>query len=447
MANTVSMNKNDPVIERSEALYARSLGLMPAHCQTLAKGPGQYVNGVAPKYLERGRGSHVWDVDGNEYIDLNMGIGPISLGYAYPRVDRAIRDQLEKGISFSLISPLEVEVAELMREVVPGADMVRFSKTGCDVTSAAVRLARAYTGRDKVLCCGYHGWHDWFVSVTDRNAGIPAETQELVHTFQFNDLDHLERSISNDTACVIMEPIVFAAPDDGYHQEVKNICARHGALLIFDEMWTGFRMALGGAQAYFDVQADIAVFSKAVANGMPISMITGRADVMQKLEKDVFFFTTFGGEALSLAAAQATISELRDRDVPAFLFAQGKKFREGYNRAAEAAGVAAYTKCIGYDCRSVVTFDAEAGSPLILKSFVQQEMIRRGVLWGGFHNVCFSHSDEDVAHVLAAYGEVLPLLKAAVDGGTVEKDLRGAPVEPVFRRIGNFNTKPRSAGG
>ena len=213
MPNTVAMNHDYPTIERSDALYARSQGLIPAHCQTLAKGPGQYVNGVAPKYLERGQGCRVWDVDGNEYVDLNMGIGPISLGYGYERVDRAIRDQLEKGISFSLISPLEVEVAELMREVVPGADMVRFSKTGCDVTSAAVRLARAYTGREKVLCCGYHGWHDWFVSVTDRNAGIPAGTRDLVHTFQFNNLDHLERSMSNDTACVIMEPVVFAEPD------------------------------------------------------------------------------------------------------------------------------------------------------------------------------------------------------------------------------------------
>lgn len=447
MPNTVAMNDDYPVITRSDALYARSQGLVPAHCQTLAKGPGQYVDGVAPKYLERGKGSHVWDVDGNEYIDLNMGIGPISLGYRYERVDAAVRAQLEKGISFSLVCPLEVEVAELMRAVVPGADMVRFSKTGCDVTSAAVRLARAYTGRDKVLCCGYHGWHDWFVSVTDRDAGIPVGTRALVHTFEFNDLDHLARSISEDTACVIMEPVVFAAPEPGYHARVKELCARHGTLLIFDEMWTGFRLALGGAQEYFGTTADIAVFSKAVANGMPISMITGRADVMEKLQKEVFFFTTFGGEALSLAAAKATIEEMRDRDVPAVLFRQGRKLREGYNQAAVDAGVAGYTQCIGLDCRTVVTFDSAAGPPLILKSFVQQEMIKRGVLWSGFHNMCLSHSDRDIAHVLAAYREVLPLLKDAVDARDVEHRLRGAPVEPAFGRIENFNTKPRSPAG
>ena len=446
MPNKVAINADYPIIERSDQLYARSQGLVPAHCQTLAKGPGQYVNGVAPKYLERGTGSHVWDVDGNEYIDLNMGIGAISLGYGYEPVDAAIRAQLEKGISFSLVCPLEVEVAELVRAVVPGAEMVRFSKTGCDVTSAAVRLARAYTGRDKVLCCGYHGWHDWFVSVTDRDAGVPRGTRDLVHTFAFNDLDHLERSISEDTACVIMEPVVFAAPDPGYHARVKEICAGHGALLIFDEMWTGFRMALGGAQESFGVTADIAVFSKAVANGMPLSMISGRAEVMQMLHEDVFFFTTFGGEALSLAAAKATIEELRDRGGPTVLSRQGRKLREGYNQAAAEAGVSDYTRCVGFDVRTVVTFDAAAGPPLVLKSFVQQELIKRGVLWSGFHNMCLSHDDEDVAHVLAAYREVLPLLKNAVDSGDVARRLRGTPVEPVFRRIENFNTKPRSPG-
>jgi glutamate-1-semialdehyde aminotransferase len=173
MANSVQLNPTYPVITKSDELYARATGLIPAYTQTLAKGPGQYIKGVAPKYLQRGKGSHVWDVDGNEFIDFNMAIGPLSLGYAYPAVDNAIRAQLEDGITFSMMHPLEVEVAELIREVVPNADMVRYSKTGCDATSAAVRLARAHTGRSKVLCCGYHGWHDWYIAVTDRNRGIP----------------------------------------------------------------------------------------------------------------------------------------------------------------------------------------------------------------------------------------------------------------------------------
>ncbi len=442
MPNTVRLNQDYPVITKSDAYYARALGLIPAVTQTLAKGPGQYVKGVAPKYLLRGKGSHVWDVDGNEFIDYMMGIGPLSLGYGYEAVDNAIRAQLEQGITFSMMHPLEVEVAEMVREVVPNADMVRYSKTGADATSAAVRLARAYTGRNKVLCCGYHGWHDWYIAVTDRNKGIPAATQDLSFTFNYNDVQSVLDSIDADTACIILEPIVFDAPKDNFLHRLKEICEKNGIVLIFDEMWTGFRLALGGAQAYFGVKADLACFSKAVANGMPISILTGRKEIMSQCEKDVFFFTTFGGEALSLAAARATIQELRTRHVPEHLAGQGKKLKEGYNAIAQELGMG-YTTCLGFDCRTIITFDPKAGNPLEMKSLVQQEMIKRGVLWGGFHNMSFSHSDADVAYTLEAYRQALPVLKKAVDGGNVRASLRGEPVEPVFRRTSNFNLKPR----
>src|SRR5215510_11133394 len=189
MPELTRVERSLPVISRSEEWYARATGLIPAYTQTLAKGPGQYVAGVAPKYLRRGRGAHVWDVDGNEFIDLSMAIGPLSLGYAYPAVDKAIRSQLEDGITFSMMHPLEVEVAELIRDTVPNADMVRYSKTGADVTSAAVRLARAFTGRSKVMCCGYHGWHDWYISVTDRSLGVPQSVQALTATFDYNNIE------------------------------------------------------------------------------------------------------------------------------------------------------------------------------------------------------------------------------------------------------------------
>jgi glutamate-1-semialdehyde 2,1-aminomutase len=435
------MNQPYPTVTESDRLYARATGLVPAYTQTLAKGPGQYVKGVAPKYAARGHGSHLWDVDGNEYVDLQMAIGPLSLGYCYEPVDRAIREQLASGITFSLMHPLEVEVAELVRSVVPNAEMVRFSKTGCDVTSAAVRLARAYTGRSKVLACGYHGWHDWYISVTDRHAGIPAPVRDLTYTFDYNDLDGLERSLDADTACVILEPVVFAEPKDDFLKRVRKLCDERGALLVFDEMWTGFRLALGGAQQKYDVVADLACFSKACANGMPLSLLTGSRRVMQLLERDVFFFTTFGGEALSLAAARATITELRDRDVPRHLARQGRKLRDGYNAIAAELGLD-YTAAAGPDCRSIVTFAASAGNPLELKSFVQQELIRQGVLWGGFHNVSFSHSDADVERVLAAYRVALEALKDAVSTRSVRERLRGEPVEPVFRKVSQFNTKP-----
>jgi glutamate-1-semialdehyde 2,1-aminomutase len=445
MANTIQSNDRYPVIQQSDALYDRAAGLIPAFTQTLAKGPGQYVKGIAPKYLERGKGSHVWDADGNEYIDYNMGIGPLSLGYCYPKVDEAIRKQLESGITFSQPHRLEVEVAELIREVVPNAEMVRYSKTGCDVTTAAVRLARAFTARDKVLCCGYHGWHDWYISVTDRNRGIPEPVRNLSYTFNYNDIESLVQSIGKDTACVIMEPVVFEAPRDNFLQRVKEVCEANGALLIFDEMWTGFRLALGGAQEYFGVKSDLQCFSKAVANGMPISILSGRSEIMSLCDKDVFFFTTFGGEALSLAAAKATIEEIRNKNVPEYLARQGRKLLTGYNQIAIEYEMA-YTRATGMECRSLVSFDASAGDPLEMKSLVQQELIKRGILWSGMHVISFSHSDEDIAYTLSAYREVLPILRDAVESKTVRTMLRGEAVEPVFRKTSNFNTKPiRSA--
>jgi glutamate-1-semialdehyde aminotransferase len=436
MSEAVHAQRTLPVITRSNEWYARATGLIPGYTQTLAKGPGQHVGGVAPKYLQRGKGSHVWDVDGNEFIDFSMAIGPLSLGYAYEAVDRAIREQLEDGITFSLMHPLEVEVAELIRTVVPNAEMVRYSKTGADVTSAAVRLARAFTGRSKVICCGYHGWHDWYISVTDRHLGVPQDVRDLTSSFDYNDMDSVMALLDGDTACAILEPMIFDEPRDGFLHELKDACRRNGTLLIFDEMWTGFRFALGGAQQRFGVEADLMCYSKAIANGMPLAVLAGRADVMRLCERDVFFFTTFGGEALSLAAAKATIRELAARQVPDVLARQGRQIRDGYNAAARDLGMP-YTRAIGAECRSLVTFDQTAGNPLEMKSLLQQELLARGILWSGFHNMSFSHTDEDVAEALAAFREALAVLKEAVGAGTVRDALLGSPVEPVFRRITN----------
>lgn len=435
------LNPDYPVITQSNKLFERSEGLIPCNTQTLAKGPTQYVNGIAPKYLVKGKGSHVWDVDGNEYIDYNMAIGPLILGYAYPAVDEAIKRQLEDGITFSLMHPLEVEVAEIIRSVIPNAEAVRFSKSGADVTSAAIRIARAYTGKNRVLCCGYHGWHDWYVSTIARNTGIPGAVKDLTYTFGYNDIESLASAIGDDVAAVILEPVVFEAPVDNFLHKVAEICRENGVILIFDEMWTGFRIALGGAQEYFGIKADMATFSKAVANGMPISILTGRADLMKVLEDEVFFFTTFGGEALSLAAAKATIKELTERDVIKTISILGEALKEGYNQIAMELGLN-FTRAIGYNYRSMVTFDASAGDPLILKSFVQQELIRRGILWSGMHNMSYSHSYNDIEYTLRAYEEVLTLLKEAVQAGDVASRIKGIPVQPTFRKTSDFNGKP-----
>ncbi len=443
MPNKIGFNNDYPTITKSDEFYHRALGLIPSVTMTLAKGPTQYVKGVAPKYLVKGKGAHVWDADGNEYIDYNMGIGPLSLGYAYPKTDEAIKKQLEDGITFSLMHPLEVEVAELIREIIPNAESVRYSKTGADVTSAAVRLARAFTGKKKILCCGYHGWHDWYVSTLALNAGIPEEIMANTFTFNYNNIDSLKNSMDGDVAAVILEPVVFQEPKDNFLHKVAELCKKNNVILIFDEMWTGFRIALGGAQEYFGIKPDLATYSKAIANGMPISVLAGRKDILGLADQDVFFYTTFGGEVLSLAATKATIEELKEKNVPEYLDMQGKKLKDGYNELA-AKHELSFTKAVGYNFRSMVTFAEEGGDPFINKSYVQQEMIKRGILWSGFHNMCYSHTDDDINYTLKVYDEVLALLKKAVAENKVKELLRGEPVQPTFRKTSNFNTKPMS---
>lgn len=431
------INHQYPDITISNAWYKRAQQVMFPVTQTMAKGPSQYVNGVAPKYVARGKNGHVWDVDGNEYIDYTMAVGPVSLGYAYDRVDEAIKTQLKSGITFSLMHPLEVELSELIHQIIPNAEGVRIAKTGAEVCSAAVRVSRAYTGRKKVLCCGYHGWHDWYIGTTSRAEGIPEDIMALTATFDYNNIESLRAQLTDDVACVILEPFIFEHPKENFLEQVQALCQANGTLLIFDEMWTGFRVALGGAQEYFGITPDLSVYSKAFANGMPIALLTGRKDIMQLFEKDVFFYSTFGGEALSLAAAIATIQEMKEKNVASALAAKGKILKEGYNQIAEKTNLSAVTTCQGFDCRTIITFNASAGDPLILKSFVQQEMIKRGILWGGFHNVCFTHTEDDLNQTLKAYEEVLSLLAEALQKGNIESMLLGKPVEAVFRKVGN----------
>ena len=434
MANKPALGQDYPNITKSTEILNKAKKIMQPVSQTLAKSPGQYSKGVAPVYLDHGKGCHVWDVDGNEYIDYNMAIGPLSLGYCYEKVDNAIKAQLEKGITFSHMSPLEYEAAELIKSIVPNTESVRISKTGCDATSMAVRLSRAHTGRKKVVCCGYHGWHDWYIGTTVRNTGIPEEVQALTKTFSYNNIESLKAVLDSDVACVILEPYVFEAPKDNFLQEVARLTKENGSLLVFDEMWSGFRIAIGGAQEYFGVNADLACFSKAVANGMPISFLTGRKDVIERGESDVFIFTTFGGEALSLAATIATVNELKEKNVPAYLAKMGAKLKEGYNALVAKHGMETITNCGGFDCRGIINFLPGAGDGLVMKTLMQQEMIKRGILWGGFHNMSFSHTDADIEYTLKAYDDVLPIIKKAVADGNAKDLLKGEVLEMVFRK-------------
>ena len=423
-------------LDNSVEYLRRAEKLIPAVTQTLSKGPTQFVEGVAPIYLQSGKGSHVFDVDGNEYIDYPGALGPIVLGYAYPATTEAVTKQLQEGITFSLMHPLEVEVAQLLVDVIPCAEMVRFAKNGSDVTSQAVRVSRAYTGRDKIAKCGYHGAQDWYVASTTRDRGVPSFNKKLILEFQYNHIDTLEGIFAEnpgEIACVIMEPVITEEPKDGFLEQVQDLAHRDGAVFIFDEVKTGFRVALGGAQELYGVVPDLACCGKAMANGMPISALVGRAVIMKELE-DVFFSMTFGGEVLSLAAALSTIKELRDKNVFAHLWKQGEKLKNGYNSLAAEFGLTDCTVCAGLPPKALVQFfDAGGFSALTLKSLLQQEVIKRGVLFNGEHMLSYSHSDEDIETTLQAYGESLAILSGALKAGTVEQMLEGKKLQDVFR--------------
>jgi glutamate-1-semialdehyde 2,1-aminomutase/spore coat polysaccharide biosynthesis protein SpsF len=426
-----------PRIQASDALWRRASGLIPAGTQTLSKGPSQFVRGFGPKYLVRGRGSHVWDADGNEYIDYPMGLGPVTLGHAHPEVNRAIARQLEEGNCFSLMHPLEVELAERVRAMVPCAERVRFGKNGSDATSACVRAARAKTGRRHVARCGYHGWQDWSIdkSYGRRARGVPEEVLALTLSFPYNDLDALERLLrAHECAAVILEPISTTPPLPGYLAGVRELAHRHGAVLVFDEVITGFRFARGGAQEYFGVVPDLTAMGKGIANGQPLSLVAGRAEFMQPFE-EIFFSFTFGGEATALAAALATLEVMEREDYWAHAWRQGAKLQAGYRALALEFQLAGVTDCRGLPPWTVVTFEDTRGySALQLKTLFQQEMLRRGILFSGSQFVSLAHTDEDIARTLDAYREAMRVLRVGLDLNGVDALLQGEVNEAIFRR-------------
>ena len=423
--------------QKSHEWLERAQRVIPGATQTFSKGPTQLVQGVSPVFLVRGEGSHVWDVDGNEFIDYPMALGPVILGHNYPSVTKAVASQLQDGVVFSLAHPLEVELAELLVEIIPCAEMVRFGKNGSDATSGAVRVARAYTGRDIIACCGYHGWQDWYIGTTTRDKGVPHAVQELTIPFVYNDINSLKEIFarhSGQVAAVIMEPVGVVEPRDGFLAQVRDLAHKEGALLVFDEVITGFRLSLGGAQEYFGVAPDLACFGKAMANGFPLSAVVGRRDVME-LFNEIFFSFTFGGEALSLSACLATIEVMRERGVIDWLWTQGGKLKDGYNALAGEFGLEDYTECIGLAPRTVITFMDENGAEsMLMKSLFQQECLKGGVLFAAGHNICYSHSDNDIDHTLEVYRSALQVLAQAVRENDLMSRLEGKPVEPVFRK-------------
>lgn len=426
-------------INKSKKYFAKAKELIPGQSQTLSKGPTQFVQGVSPAFLDRGEGCHVWDVDGNEFIDFILALGPITLGYNYERINKAIKNQLKKGISFSLPHKLEVELAEEIIRIIPCAEMVRFSKNGTDVTTAAVKIARTYTGREKIAYCGYHGGSsDWWGITTALNSGVPKILKNYIFEFKYNDIESIKKLFENhkdEIAAVIIEPITVTEPKEGFLEKVKELVHENKALLIFDEIVTGFRISLGGAQEYFNVIPDMATFGKGIANGMPLSLLVGKKEYMHECEK-IFFSLTFGGETLSLAAALETIKEMKEKKVIEHMWKQGKKLKQGYNTLVKKYNLDKYTGCAGYPVHTIFNFkDNQQKDWLELKSLFLQETVKRGVLFNGVNNICLSTLDNDIEKALSAIEEAFKIMQKALDENNIEKYLEGETVKPVFRKV------------
>lgn len=421
---------------KSEELLDAALELIPLGAQTFSKSLTQYPRGAAPLFIERAEGSHAWDVDGNEYVDFNNALCAITLGHCDPDVTAAVEAEIRRGTIFSLSSAIEIEVARLIVDTVPCAEKVRFGKNGSDATAGAVRAARAFTGRDRVAVCGYHGWQDWYIGSTLRNRGVPQATRELTHSFGYNDLASLQQILEThpgEFAAVILEPMNVFWPDEGFLQGAVDLAREHGAVSVFDETVTGFRLSVGGAQELFGVTPDLACFGKGVANGYPLSVVAGRDTIMREFE-EVFFSFTMGGERLSLAAAVAAISKTRDLNVPVVLARRGQKILDALQRLVRESGCEEFLSVAGHPSWSFLLIrDAESADQWEIRTLFIQEMLQRGILTLGSHNMSFAHGEDDVDLLLSVYAEVLPILSSAVRAGDVRKRLRCEPLRPLFR--------------
>lgn len=417
-------------------MLERALQTIPLASQTFSKSTVQFPVGAAPLFLEKGAGSKVWDVDGNEYLDFMSALLCVSIGYADEDVTNAVCDQIKTGVSFSLPHRLEMEVAEQLVEMIPCAEKVRFGKNGSDATSAAIRLARAYTNRELILVCGYHGWQDWYIGSTTRSLGVPESTKDLTKVFKYNDIDSLTALVKahdGKIAAIIMEPMNVTYPEAGYLQAVQQVAKEAGAVFIFDETITGCRFAKGGAQEYFGVTPDLATFGKGLANGFPLSAVVGKAEIMDLME-DIFFSGTFGGETASLAAAKVVLDKVDKLNVPAVLLATGEYLLDELNALIKELECEHFLSTAGHPSWSFLLIsDTAENSSYEIKTLFMQEMLKRGILTLGTHNISYSHSRADIDTLMNCYKQVLPILKTALVNKDLLTRLECEPLVPLFK--------------
>ena len=422
--------------KKSEELLERELKVSPLASQTFSKSYRYFCRGAAPSYMEHGDGCYIYDVDGNKFVDFMCALGPITIGYNDPAVNEAVINQVKKFASGSLQSKLEVELAEKLCEIIPCAESVRFVKNGSDATTAAIRLARAYTGREVVLMSGYHGMHDWSIGASANNKGVPKAVCELTKNFEYNNLVDLEEKLNeNKVAAVILEPIQSNGPKDGYLKKVKELTHKHGAILIFDEVVSGFHYALGGAQEMFKVTPDLVAFGKGMGNGYPISAVAGRKDLLEQIERGVFISTTFGGDSIAMAAALATLKILEQPGFYEHITKIGTILRTGLQERIDKYNLNDVLSVSGLPAHCGIAFEGHGSlSYLDVQSVYSQTMIQNGILIFAIYFLNMHHTEIEAQAYLDATDKAFALIRKAVDNDSVDDILIGGKVDPVFKR-------------
>ncbi|WP_189954023.1 glutamate-1-semialdehyde 2,1-aminomutase [Streptomyces roseolus] len=440
------METEEFALPRSRAANERLHALVPGGAHTYAKGDDQYPEDLAP-VISHGRGAHVWDVDGNRYVEYGSGLRSVSLGHAHPRVVEAVRRELERGGNFVRPSVVEIEAAERFLATVPTADMVKFAKNGSDATTAAVRLARAATGRARVAVCADHPFFsvdDWFIGTTPMAAGVPAATTDLTVRFPYGDLAATEELLvryEGEVACLVLEPATQTEPPPGYLAGLRALADRHGCVLVFDEMITGFRWSEAGAQGLYGVVPDLSTFGKALGNGFAVSALAGRRELMERGglrhsgERVFLLSTTHGAETHALAAAMAVQRTYTEEGVTARLHALGERLAAGVREAAAAAGVADHVVVRGRPSNLVfATLDGDGRPSQEYRTLFLHRLLAGGVLAPSFV-VSGALDDADVDHTVEVVARACAVYRKALDAGDPTPWLTGRPVKPVFRRL------------
>lgn len=442
------MKKQNSEYKRSIELYKQAKQLFPYGTQLFSRRPELGALGQAPVYFEKMKDAHFWDVDGNMFIDTVMGVGPVILGYTYDNVDNAVKEQIDKGILGSINNELEIEVAQIIVDMVPSAEMVKFCKSGGEADAVAVRIARGYTGKEKVLFCGYHGWHDWYLAANLESGsslnqhllpglnpkGVPESLSGTCLPFEYNNLDKLKQLLENNAgkvACIIMEATRFKQPAGNFLEGVRKLANEHGCLLIFDEVITGFRMAKGGAQEYFGVTPDISTFAKAIANGYPLAAVVGRRDVMET-QADNFISSTYWSDASALAAGLATLNEIKNHPVLETINNIGQKLISEMKRMVRKYELNVTIMGHGFDF--TLNFNYTTSSDKIMTLFIQ-EMIVRGIYTNGVFYPCYTHSNDDIEKILVATDEVFELIIQGVKYNKIDQLLKCPVRQTGFKRL------------